>query len=77
MSQSTRSINHTDFFIVGIDSNARLIAFNRRCEEFTGYRRDEVLHKKVWGVIFPKGYKKDWHNIFVNRAKRIEIPLLD
>lgn len=77
MSQSSRSINHTDFFIVGIDSNARLIAFNRRCEEFTGYRRDEVLHKKVWGVIFPKGYKKDWHNIFVNRAKRIELPLLD
>ena len=70
------SDGYINFFILGMDSGGKLIAFNKRCEELTGYRREEVLHKKIWNTIFPKDLKDRWSDIFSNRSYRLEIPIL-
>ena len=70
------SDGYINFFILGMDSGGKLIAFNKRCEELTGYKREEVLHKKIWNTIFPKDLKNRWNDIFSNRSYRLEIPIL-
>ena len=75
MSQYGRS-NDMEFFVIGVDSNSRIVAFNRKCELLTGYSRDEVLHRKVWNTLFPRGTKGLWKDILMGRSKRVELPIL-
>jgi PAS domain S-box-containing protein len=37
--------------VLTIDKDARIITFNRAAERITGYRREEVLHKKCYRVL--------------------------
>jgi PAS domain S-box-containing protein len=37
--------------VLTIDQDARIITFNRAAERITGYKREEVLHKKCYHVL--------------------------
>ncbi|MBU0984328.1 MAG: PAS domain S-box protein [candidate division Zixibacteria bacterium] len=41
--------------ILGLDSQSRIVEFNRECEEITGYRKEEVLGIRMKDLLSPEG----------------------
>jgi PAS domain S-box-containing protein len=37
--------------IVVLDTQGRIVSFNRACEQATGYSFDQVAGKKEWGLL--------------------------
>jgi diguanylate cyclase (GGDEF)-like protein/PAS domain S-box-containing protein len=47
-------IDQASVWINVLDSNGRIVLWNRAAEEITGYRRDEVMHSdEVWELMYP------------------------
>jgi len=46
--------------ILSITPNEEIIQFNKESERFTGYLRDEVLHKKLSDLLIPTESTKQW-----------------
>ena len=70
-----------DFMIIGIDKEGNVTAFNNKSEKLTGYRKAEVLHKKIWDTILPIEYKEQWMNhskkVFSQKPTEVfEAPIL-
>lgn len=43
----------TDFLVVVLDTEGRIVRFNQACERSTGYTVQEVLGKRVWDMLIP------------------------
>jgi len=50
--------------ILSLTLSEEIIQFNKESERFTGYLRDEVLHKKLSEVLIPKESTKLWRDLF-------------
>ena len=50
--------------ILSLTLGEEIIQFNKESERFTGYRRDEVLHKKLSELLIPTESTKQWKDLF-------------
>lgn len=65
----TNIINKKQELILSLTSNEEIIQFNKECELFTGYLRDEVIHKKLSEVLLPKESLDQWKS-FLDSMRR-------
>ncbi len=52
-SQLDYYVQEAPAMILGVDSDANIVFFNRRCEEITGHRSEDVMHQSFFDVIVP------------------------
>jgi len=50
--------------ILSLSLNEEIIQFNKESERFTGYTREEVIHRKLSEVLIPKESATLWKNLF-------------
>jgi len=50
--------------ILSLTPGEEIIQFNKESERFTGYLRDEVLHKKISEILIPTDSTKQWKDLF-------------
>ncbi|MFO0752842.1 MAG: PAS domain S-box protein [Thermodesulfovibrionales bacterium] len=67
--------------ILVLDTGARVVMFNRRCEEVTGFPREEVMGKPVWDFLIPERFIAPARKAFDDlRSSRVpasyEVPCL-
>ncbi|MEM7165231.1 MAG: PAS domain S-box protein [Planctomycetota bacterium] len=54
----------TGGLVVLLDTEGRIIRFNRACEELTGYSEQEVLGRKPWDFLIERGEATDVEHVF-------------
>jgi PAS domain S-box-containing protein len=54
-----RLVEAAEVLIIGLDARGRITLFNQKCEEVTGYSREEVLGKSLFTILIPKEERKD------------------
>lgn len=47
-------LDTTGALIIVVDRQARIVEFNRACEQLTGYTLDEVKRKTFWSLLLPE-----------------------
>lgn len=52
-------VEAADVLIIGLDSRGRITLFNQKCEEVTGYSREEVVGKSVFTLLIPTEERKE------------------
>jgi PAS domain S-box-containing protein len=52
--EKDKGLHTNQELILGLNLGEEIIQFNSECERFTGYMRDEVLHKKLDEILLPK-----------------------
>ena len=52
--------------VLGVDSFGNITWFNRECEEFTHYIREDVVSRRFSDTLIPNSYIKQWREIFEN-----------
>ncbi len=55
--------------ILSVTASEEIIQFNKQCEQWTGYRREEVLHKKLSEVLLPKDAIESWKTLLTSIQK--------
>lgn len=58
------AIQNTDALIVGLDKSAKIVLFNKACENLTGYSFSEVQGKIIFDVLLHKSTKSENKTIF-------------
>ena len=51
---SSRILAVANVLIVVMDREGRILLFNRKCEELTGWRESEVRGKRIWDLLLPE-----------------------
>jgi PAS domain S-box-containing protein len=51
---SSRILSVANVLIVVMDREGRILLFNRKCEEVTGWRESEVRGKHIWDLLLPE-----------------------
>jgi two-component system cell cycle sensor histidine kinase/response regulator CckA len=51
---SSRILEVANVLIVVLDRTGRILLFNRKCEEVTGWRESEVLGRRLWDFLLPE-----------------------
>ncbi|MGZ8449416.1 MAG: PAS domain S-box protein [Candidatus Deferrimicrobiaceae bacterium] len=51
---SSRILEVANVLIVVLDREGRILLFNRKCEEVTGWREREVLGRRLWDFLLPE-----------------------
>jgi len=74
-------IETADALIIGLDLEGRIVLFNRKCEEVTGYSKREILGRVIWDALIPErcleGVKKVFESSsFDQLPSRFENPWL-
>jgi len=59
-------LNTMDALTVVLDTNGRIVGFNRACEETTGYRFDEIQGKNLFDLLIPIDQSDDVRTVFNN-----------
>ncbi len=59
--------------ILSLTLDEEIIQFNKESERFTGYLRDEVLHKKLSELLIPTESSKEWKDLFDSIQKNLWI----
>jgi PAS domain S-box-containing protein len=59
-----RIVEASGALIIGLDRRGRITLFNKRCEEITGYKREEVLGKSVFPLLIAREEQKEVRNRF-------------
>jgi len=59
-----RLIETANALIVGLDLEGKIVLFNRKCEELTGYNRDEVIGKKWFDIFLPERWRTRVYEVF-------------
>jgi PAS domain S-box-containing protein len=72
-----KDITHTkksQELILTLTPNEEIIQFNRGCEQFTGYRRGEVLHHKFSELFLPTEFFGEWktHLTSIRQSQRVD-----
>ncbi|MBZ0155740.1 MAG: PAS domain S-box protein [Alphaproteobacteria bacterium] len=58
--------------ILVLDTGARVVMFNRKCEEVTGFSREEVMGKPIWDFLIPERFLPHARTVFNDlRSNRI------
>lgn len=61
----------TNSIILELDWQAKILVFNHKAEEITGYSAAEALGRSWFDLVLPKGqvdaFKKNWTDIFENK----------
>jgi PAS domain S-box-containing protein len=57
-------IDTANSLIVGLDLQGRIILFNKKCEEVTGYAKPEVLGKNWFELFIPERNRPDLDDVF-------------
>jgi PAS domain S-box-containing protein len=52
--ENDKGLHTNKELILGLTLSEEIIQFNIECERFTGYMRDEVLHKKLGEILLPQ-----------------------
>jgi len=52
--ENDKGLHSSQELILGLNLSEEIIQFNIECERFTGYMRDEVLHKKLDEILLPQ-----------------------
>ncbi len=52
-------VETAEVLIVMVDTEGRIVLFNRACETLTGYKREEVLGKSLLQLLVPQ----EWHQV--------------
>jgi len=52
--ENDKGLHTNQELILGLTLSEEIIQFNIECERFTGYMRDEVLHKKLGEILLPR-----------------------
>jgi len=52
--ENDKGLHSSQELILGLTLSEEIIQFNIECERFTGYMRDEVLHKKLGEILLPQ-----------------------
>lgn len=50
--------------IIGLDRKGSITLFNKRCEEVTGYSRQEVMGKTIFSLLIPKEQQASVQQVF-------------
>ncbi|MFX1510795.1 MAG: PAS domain S-box protein [Promethearchaeota archaeon] len=66
-----RLVDTTGALVVGVDPQARITLFNRRCEEVTGYAKSEVLGKNIVELFIPVEERSELMKRFQNLVQGI------
>jgi len=56
-----------------LDSDGKIVGFNKACEKLTGYTEEEVKDKKVWDLFIKQNEKKEVEKVF-NQLKNKDYP---
>jgi PAS domain S-box-containing protein len=51
--------------ILSLTQDQEIIQFNKESERFTGFHRDEVLHKKLTDILVPTETASEWSSLLV------------
>jgi len=63
---SQRLLETANALIVILDSDGRINLFNRKCEELTGYSKNEVIGRVFWEFLVPKRYVEPVRKVFAD-----------
>jgi PAS domain S-box-containing protein len=61
--ENDKDLHTSQELILGLTLSEEIIQFNIECERFTGYMRDEVLHKKLGEILLPQESITLWKTI--------------
>jgi len=62
--EELKRIDTSHDLILSLTLNEEIIQFNKESERFTGFLRDEVLHKKISEILIPTDSTKQWKDLF-------------
>lgn len=62
--EELQRIDTSHDLILSLTVGEEIIQFNKESERFTGFLRDEVLHKKISEVLIPTESAKQWKDLF-------------
>jgi PAS domain S-box-containing protein len=60
LKNDTQYSNKSPELILSLSITEEIIQFNKECEVFTGYQRDEVIHRKLSEILVPKESLEQW-----------------
>jgi len=63
---SQRLLETANALIVILDGDGRINLFNRKCEELTGYPKDEVIGRVFWEFLIPKRFVEPVKKVFAD-----------
>ena len=52
--------------ILTVNKYGEIIQFDIECQKITGFSREEALHKKIWDLLIPYPYIKQWKKMMVS-----------
>ena len=58
--------------ILTINQNEKIIKFNNICEQVSGYKKEEILNKKICEFLLPDRYSYNWNNFINLKNKMID-----
>jgi PAS domain S-box-containing protein len=61
---SAEIIETADALIVCLDASGRITLFNPKCEETTGWKKEEVLGAVIWETLIPARFVDRIHDVF-------------
>ena len=63
---SQKLLDTANALIVIVDSDGRINLFNRKCEELTGYSKNEAIGRVFWEFLVPKRFVKFAKKVFAD-----------
>ncbi len=71
--EELKRVDTSHDLILSLTADQEIIQFNRESEQFTGFHRDEVLHKKLSDVLIPRESSSEWASLLVSIQKNMWI----
>jgi PAS domain S-box-containing protein len=67
--------------VITVDENERIIKFNKKSQDLSGYSKEDALNKKIFGFIIPSRYENQWNNFLKTSRKNkivddMKLPIL-
>jgi PAS domain S-box-containing protein len=66
-----RLIDTANALVVGLDLEGRVVIFNRKCEELTGYSQNEVIGGNWFEIFLPVSWQNQVYEVFSQLKKGI------